>query len=231
MVAATYLFLQYRDLPAVRAAVLSLQPVTLGMIAVMVIRLAPRSLTSWYQAVIAAAAMAMLAFNAHPIVLLGVVAGLSLLLSTFRSDVAPMPLAGNVPPCTIYLAVKRLPRLADVPVRCHLFVAIDCASCWVFMGVARSSTPESAYGFVNRLQHTAPFRITTLIVSAGAPFASSGAQRGRRMEEFAGSCLRMGLRAHVVSEEAPPPHWRIEQFNRRLGRPGRWRLPYPILCG
>jgi chromate transporter len=217
MALATYLFLEYRDLPFVRAAVLSLQPVTLGMLVVMVIRMAPRSLTSWNQVAIAAAAAAMmLFFSAHPLVLLATVAGSSLLISAVRPGSAAGPMPVNEPPGTIYLAVKHLPRPADAPVRCHLFVAIDRASCWVCVGLARSSTPEAAKGFVMRLLRDAPFKITTLVIGAGAPFVSSGAQGGRGIQEFADTCQCMGLRAQVVGEEAPPPHWRIEQFNRRL---------------
>jgi chromate transport protein ChrA len=40
-VAATQLFLQFRDAGAAKAALQSVQPVTLGMLVVMVIRLAP----------------------------------------------------------------------------------------------------------------------------------------------------------------------------------------------
>lgn len=73
-VAATQLFLQFRDAGAVKAALQSVQPVTLGMLVVMVIRLAPRGLASWYQSAIAGfAALAILAFNAHPGVLLATV--------------------------------------------------------------------------------------------------------------------------------------------------------------
>jgi chromate transport protein ChrA len=71
MAFSTYLFLAYRGLPIVRAAVLSLQPVTLGMLVVVVIRMAPRSLTSRNQVAIAAAAMTLF-FSAHPLVLLAV---------------------------------------------------------------------------------------------------------------------------------------------------------------
>ena len=57
--------------PAILAAVLSLQPVTPGMLVRMVIRMAPRSLTSRNQVGIAAAAGAMmLFFSVHPLVLL-----------------------------------------------------------------------------------------------------------------------------------------------------------------
>jgi chromate transport protein ChrA len=59
--------------PAILAVVLSLQPVTLGMLVMMVIRMAPRSLNSRNQVAIAAAAAAMLPFfSAHPLVLLPV---------------------------------------------------------------------------------------------------------------------------------------------------------------
>lgn len=140
----------------------------------------------------------------------------SLLISAVRSGSAAGPMLVNEPPGTIYLAVKRLPPLADVPVPCHLFVAIDSASCWVCVGLARNSTPEAAEGFVMHLLRVAPFRITTLIIGAGAPFVSSGAQGGRGIEQFADTCLRLGLHGQVVGEEARPPHGRIEQLNRRL---------------
>jgi chromate transport protein ChrA len=63
--------------PAILAVVLSLQPVTLGMLMMMVIWMAPRSLTSRNQVAIAAAAAAaaaamLLFFSAHPLVLLPV---------------------------------------------------------------------------------------------------------------------------------------------------------------
>lgn len=61
--------------PAILAAALSLQPVTLGMLVMMVIQMAPRSLTSRNQVANAAAATVgamMLFFSAHPLVLLAV---------------------------------------------------------------------------------------------------------------------------------------------------------------
>jgi hypothetical protein len=55
------------------AAVLPLQPATLGMLVMMAIRMAPRRPTSRHQVAIAAAAGAMLLFfSAHPLVLLAV---------------------------------------------------------------------------------------------------------------------------------------------------------------
>jgi len=58
--------------PAILAAVLSLRPVTLGMLVMMVLRMAPRSLTSRNQVGIAAAGAMMRFFSAHPSVLLAV---------------------------------------------------------------------------------------------------------------------------------------------------------------
>lgn len=143
-------------------------------------------------------------------------AGSSLLISTARSGSTAGAVPANEPPGTVHLAVKRLPGLSDVPVPCHLFVAIDRASCWVCAGLARSNTPEAAKGFVMRLLRDVPFRISTLIVDPGAPFVSSAVQGGRSMEEFADTCQGMGLRARVVGEEELPPHASIERFNRRL---------------
>lgn len=215
MAAAVQLFLHYRDMPAVGAALKSVQPVTLAILVVMVIRLAPRGLSSWSQAGIAAsAAVAILVFKLHPGVLLATVAGSSLLLGLARPGTRPQPV--QEAPGTIYLAAKPLPRLADVRARCHVFVAIDRASCWVCIGVGRSNTPYAALDFVARLRQQSPLKVSTLVIGKGASFAELGRPGAAATGGFIDACRRMGIEVRIAGQDAVLPHQRIEQFNQRL---------------
>jgi chromate transport protein ChrA len=218
MVAVTQLYLHYRDVPTVRAALQAIQPVSLGLLVVMIVRLAPTSLGSLTQVGTAVSATAaILAFKIHPGILLGAMAASSLLASAFRSDLAHKPAGGQ--PGTLYMAVKRLPRLADEDARCYVFVAIDSASCWTCMSVGRSNSPEAALGFVERLVAKIPFKVVTVVVGERATFASAGGLRvaGRGPEDdFAGACRSLGIDLRIAGADVPPPHLGIEQFNRRL---------------
>lgn len=215
MVVATQLLLHYREMPAVGAALKSVQPVTLAILAVMVVRLAPRGLASWSQAGIAAgAAVAILAFKVHPGVLLATVGSAALLLGLVRPGTRPQPVEES--PGTIYLAAKPLPRLADVRARCHVFIAIDRASCWVCIGVGRSNTPYAALDFVARLRQQSPLKVSTLVIGKGASFAELGRSASQGRGGFIDACRRMGIRVRIAGQDAVPPHQRIEQFNQRL---------------
>ncbi len=215
MAVATHFFLEFREVPAIRSALQAVQPVTLGMLVAMVIKLAPRSLASLNQVGIAtAASVAILVFDVHPSILLATVASSSLLLSWVQPGTRPKLV--HEPPGTVYLAVKRLPRLSDVSARCHVFVAIDSASCWISLGVERSNTSAAAVGFVRHLMERAPFKVTTVIIGKRAPFASAAGRDFKAAGGFAGACRSMGINLCVVGHDAAPPHSGIEQFSRRL---------------
>jgi hypothetical protein len=210
MVGATQLFLSYSDLPALKAALHAIQPVVIALLVMTVMKLVPASLASKSQFAIAAAALlALLAFKVHPGLLIVSVATGALLLPRALSSPGTPP--ADLQPGFIYLAVKRLPALADVQARCHVFVAIDSATCWVSMSVERGNTADAAAVFVERLLQAAPFKVATVIIGKRAAFA---AQPGR----FEGMCRSLGVDLRIAGPEASLPHLRIEQFNHRLGR-------------
>lgn len=220
MVAATLSFLRFRDVPAVNSALLAIQPVTIGLVVMMIIRLAPTSLTSSGQVGIAvAAAAAILGLNIHPGILLVGVAFASLLVSGLRPAAGGRAAAEQ--PGTVYLAVKRLPMLSGEPARCHAFVAIDSASCWVSMGAERNYSTRAVIKFVECLVTHAPFKVTTVIIGKQVAFESTGA-RGLQFQDkqgkhgLADACRDLGIDLRVAGPEVPTPHLRIEQFNLRL---------------
>lgn len=210
MAVATQLFLSYGSLPALKAALHAIQPVVIALLVMTVVKLVPASLASKHQVAIAAAALlALLAFKVHPGLLIVSVAAGALLVSRAPSAAGAAP--EDLPPGSVYLAVKRLPRLADVHTRCYAFVAIDSASCWTHMSVGRSNTPDAVARFVARLLDAAPFKVAAVLVGKDAAFA---VPPGR----FEARCRDLGVDLQVAGNGAALPHLRIEQFNRRLRR-------------
>lgn len=204
MTAATHLFLAYSSLPALKAALHTIQPVVIALLALTVVKLAPASLASKGQFALAAAALlALQAFKVHPGLLIVLVAAGALLLGR--------PSAADLQPGCVYLSVKRLPRLADVPARCYAFVAIDSATCWVRIGVRRHNGADTAADFLSDLLELAPFKVSTVIVGRRAAFV---APDGR----FEALCRGLGMATHIAGRGMPLPHLGIEQFSHRLSR-------------
>lgn len=204
MIAATHLFLAYSNLPALKAALHAIQPVVIALLAMTVLKLGPASLASRTQIAVAAMALlALLAFKVHPGLLIVLVAAGALLLGR--------PSAADLQPGNVYLSVKRLPRLADVPVRCYAFVAIDGATCWVRIGVRRDNGADTAADFLADLLDLAPFKVSAVIFGRRAAFNAPG---GR----FEALCRGLGMATHIAGRGMPQPHMRIEQFSHRLSR-------------
>ena len=59
--------------------------------------------------------------------------------------------------------LKYLPRMANETSRGYLFVAIDRASRWVFIGIYRNKTAATARRFLGDLERACPIRSRTIL--------------------------------------------------------------------
>jgi chromate transporter len=218
MAGAVTLFLQFRELQPLQRALHGIQPAVLALLLVAGLKLAPAGLGSAPQALIAAGALAaLLALRLHPALLILLVVTGSLAFQG-RAVLAPRP-RGMAWPGDVYLTIKRLPRVADVDMRCYVFVAIDRATCWVCLGVSRRNTPAAAAGFLLRLLAAAPFRIRAVTTAAAAVFTTA-ARPGDDTpgSEFARCCRSLGVTHDVLAPGTAQLEDRIEQFGRLLAR-------------
>lgn len=216
MAGAVTLFLQFRELQPVQRALQGIQPAVLALLLVAGLKLAPAGLGSVQQALIAAAALAaLLALRPHPalLILLAVCGSLAL---QGRARLAARR-RGTAWPGELYLAIKRMPRVADVDMRCYVFVAIDRATCWACLGVSRRNTPAAATGFLVRMLAAAPFKVRTVSTATAAPFAGTAVAAVQPEPDFAFGCRRLGI-AHIALQPRARLEAPIEAFARQLAR-------------
>lgn len=74
-------------------------------------------------------------------------------------------------PRFVHVDVKYLPQMADEDSRCCAFVAIDQATHWVFMAIAKARTAAPARRFLKALEDKAPFKIRTVLTGNGTEFS------------------------------------------------------------
>ena len=73
-------------------------------------------------------------------------------------------------PGYLHIDVKYLPPMADQTSRHYLFVAIDRATQWVFIGIYSNKTAANARRFLRDLERACPLRIRTILTDNGKEF-------------------------------------------------------------
>ena len=109
----------------------------------------------------------------------------------------------------IHIDVKYPPHMANETSRVYLFVAIDRASRWVFIGMYRHKAAATAQRFLGDLKRTCPIRIHTILTGMArrSPTAFSVCAGGRqhgsaRLLRFAQlSVLNLGLPTETATNQ------------------------------
>lgn len=93
-------------------------------------------------------------------------------LSQLREMLPPEPASGQGEhePGHLLLDVKPLAVLAEATPRCHLYVAVDRATRWVFARVRQGRNTSSARAFVQALGRTSPMHIQHVRIGNGDAF-------------------------------------------------------------
>ena len=73
-------------------------------------------------------------------------------------------------PGYVRIDVKCLPQMADEPSRGYVSVAVDRATCWVFIAIKRRKTAAAGCSFLKEVSKAAPFLIQTVLTDDAKEF-------------------------------------------------------------
>ena len=123
-------------------------------------------------------------------------------------------------PGYLHIDVKYLPQMADETSRCYLFVAIDRATRWVFIGIYNRKTAANARRFLRDLERACPIHIRTILTDNGKEFTDrlfglrKRAQSGK--PEFDRLCAQLDIEHRLIPPRSPRTNGMVERFNGRI---------------
>jgi transposase InsO family protein len=123
-------------------------------------------------------------------------------------------------PGYLHIDVKYLPQMANETSRRYLFVAIDRATRWVFIGIYNNKTAANARRFLRDLERACPLRIRTILTDNGKEFTDrlfglrKRAATGKH--EFDTLCSELGIDHRLTPPQSPQTNGMVERFNGRI---------------
>lgn len=124
-------------------------------------------------------------------------------------------------PGYLHIAVKYLQQMADEERRRYLFVAIDCATRWVFVRIYPAKTAANARRFLRDLERTAPMKITKVPTDNGKEFTDRLFGLRRRAasgnHDFDRLCAELDIEHRLTPPMRPQTNGLVERFNGRIG--------------
>ena len=132
-------------------------------------------------------------------------------------------------PGYVHIDVKYLPQMADEPSRGYVFVAIDRATRWVYIGIKRRKTAAAARSFLNEMAKAAPFVIKTVAMAVAEGCEVVAAQPAGETE-----VLGVNSPAQLADLERRFQHQQAEALMEagvRLADPARFDLRGTLHCG
>lgn len=123
-------------------------------------------------------------------------------------------------PGYLHLDVKYLPQLPDEPQRQYLFVAIDRATRWVFIGFAPEKSAAEAQRFLRALHQACPMRILKILTDNGVELTDrlfgSRAPPPTGTHPFDRLCKALGIEHRLTRPRTPQTNAMVERFNGRI---------------
>ena len=123
-------------------------------------------------------------------------------------------------PGYLHIDVKYLPQMADEASRRYLFVAIDRATRWVFIGIYRNKTAANARRFLRDLERACPIRIRTILTDNGKEITDRLFGLRKRAatgeHEFDTLCSELGIDHRLTPPKSPQTNGMVERFNGRI---------------
>ena len=118
------------------------------------------------------------------------------------------------------LGVKYLPQMANEGSRCYVFVAIDQATRWVLISIAKARTAAAAGRFLKTLASKAPFRIETVLTDNGTEFTDRlfgcPAKEPSGEHGFDWLCEALDMDHRLTRVCGPQTNGMVEHFNGRI---------------
>jgi transposase InsO family protein len=123
-------------------------------------------------------------------------------------------------PGDMRIDIKHLPQRPDEQQRRYLYVAIDRATCWVYLEVRNSQSVKEARMFVKRVEKQAPFTIQAVLTDNGKSFADRFTRVGERKpsgrHSFDKACQAHCIEHRLIRPGRPQTNGMVERFNARI---------------
>ncbi len=132
----------------------------------------------------------------------------------------PQKTSKDYEPGFVHVDVKYLPQMPDETAHRYLFVAIDCASRWVYMAILGEKTAANAAAFFQRLIAKAPFTVQKVLTDNGKEFTDRFCATGERDPTGRHRCDRAGeqhgIDHRLIKPRHPQTNGMVERCNGRI---------------
>jgi transposase InsO family protein len=128
-------------------------------------------------------------------------------------------------PGFIHIDLKYLPKMPDEESRRYLFVAIDRATRWLFIGIYSDQSQASSVDFLRKIDAAAPMKIEELLTDNGSQFtdrfiSNKKNEDGKSMpagrHEFDQVCASLKIEHRLITPRHPQTNDMVERFNDRI---------------
>jgi transposase InsO family protein len=113
-----------------------------------------------------------------------------------------------------------LPQTPDEQQKHYLYVAIDRATRWVYLGGRRSQSAKDARVFMKQVEEKAPFETQTVLTDSGKSFTDRFTRAGERKpsgnHQFDQECQADGIEYRLIKPGRPQTNGMVERFNGRI---------------
>lgn len=145
----------------------------------------------------------------------------------YRLPASPKPDSEHKPskayePGYVHVDVKCLPQMQEEDKRRYVFVAIDRASCWVFIAIKQHKTAASAKAFLQAVPKAVPFKNRTILTGNSNEFTDrlfgSRSRQPTGEHEFDQLCHALGVEHRLTKPKTPQTRGMVERFNGQLSQ-------------